>query len=343
MKISRKCDVCLVDYEYESGQKSKYCSPSCRTSSYNQRKISGIEGIDYVVCEICNLKFREINNDHLRDKHNISCDEYDNLYGTGKRTSEKTKSNKNTLSSIMSPEMSQKLSNSHKIQNYILKYGEIDGHDKYNKMINNKKYKNGHQSYIDKYGVDGLSKFREVQLKKGVTLNNQIKLYGIDSGTKKYIEWKEKQKIKNTLSYYIKTFGQESGLLKWMQKNDNISIANSKIDKSKRGDFIRYVIDVNKFTRISLNIHDILLKELRGKKEGYDLDHLVSKIDGFKNNIPPYIIGHISNLKIVKDSYNRKKQHKSDIDIQEILDKYELDTVYKSIVGNIIEIRSNFP
>jgi cell division protease FtsH len=38
------------------------------------------------------------------------------------------------------------------------------------------------------------------------------------------------------------------------------------------------------------------------------LNELLVQLDGFKNNIPSYIIGHISNLKIVDSSYNRKKQ-----------------------------------
>ena len=48
---------------------------------------------------------------------------------------------------------------------------------------------------------------------------------------------------------------------------------------------------MNKYTRLSLNNYNIDNIELRGNYFGYDLDHIYSKINGFKNGIPAYIIG----------------------------------------------------
>ena len=338
-KSTRKCDICGKEYEYDSKQKSKYCSDSCRTFAFKQRRIKGDINSDYVICKICSYKFKEINNDHLMDRHGITCEEYDRIYGQNERISEKTRNKKNTLSVLMNSELSKKLSNSHKLDNYIKKYGDIDGPLKYKDMLDRKKYKNGLKSYIDKYGEDlGIVKFKETQSKKGVTLENQIKLHGLDIGTDNYDKWKKIQKIKNTLPHYIEKYGDEVGLEKWLRKNDKISLANSKINLNERKEYIDYVTDVNRFTRLSLNQNTIIMIELRGLKHGYDLDHMVSKIDGFNNNVPPYIIGHFSNLIIINSSLNRSKRHKSNKEISYITEECEKDIKYMNIVNKLKNI-----
>lgn len=332
----KNCDICGKLYKYDTRQKiSKYCSIRCRGISQRQKSIKGELNIDYVICEICGFKFKEINNDHL-SLHNISCMDYDKIYGYNKRVSEKTKRNKNTLGSMMSPELSSKLSKSHKLDSYIEKYGEIEGNNRYNEIIKNMTYKNGISSYLDKYGLeDGLKIFENIQKKKAINIENQIKKHGEELGLIKYNNWLDKQKNKNYLHFFTEKYGYEIGLKKWIEKNDKISLANSKIRKENRKEFSNYIIEVNKFTRISLNCNNLLNIELRGDE--FDLDHMVSKVDGFKNKIPTYIIGHISNLKIVDRSYNRKKQHKSDINFSYIIEKYENDLNYKKLVNDILE------
>lgn len=334
--VKRNCNNCNIEYEYDSRQKNpKYCSNKCRGIFKRQSKIIGDIGIDYVICKICSLKFKEINNDHLSE-HNINSLEYDKIYGNGLRTSSITSKRKNTIGIIMNNEFSKKLSDSHKIENYIKKYGKVDGPIKYNNMIKNKTYKNSVDSYIDKYGESGYDIFNEVQLKKVISLKNQIKKHGNIEGEIKYKNWLYKQKFKSTIYYFIDKYGELEGIEKWMIKNNNISVANSKILKSEKSDFSKYILDVNKFTRISISIHDLLNINLRGRENGYDLDHRVSKIYGFKNKIPAYIIGHISNLNIVTISYNRKKQHRSDIDLNIVKDRFEIDIEYKKIIEKII-------
>ncbi len=328
------CEVCNNVYEHDYSQKSKYCSQKCRGIAYRQRNIIGTEGIDFVVCKVCELKFKEINNDHI-SQHNLTCDEYDSQFKSP-RTSEKTKLNKNTLEKLMNEDFSKKLSYSHTLENYKNKYGESEGEKKFNEMKKNKKYRNGKQSYIDKYGeIRGREIYDDVQSKKRITLNNMIIKYGNVDGSKRYEKWKNLQKIRNLLSFFVEKYGHEVGLEKWLNKNNKISISNSKIDRVDRDDFKNYIFDVNKYTRISLRLNQLDGIELRGQKNNYDLDHIMSKIDGFKNNIPPHIIGHISNLRIIPSYENRKKQHKSELDINELLQKYDSDQLYKNLVLEI--------
>ena len=109
----------------------------------------------------------------------------------------------------------------------------------------------------------------------------------------------------------------------------------SKIDESLRCEYKNFCILVDKLTRISLQLYDLENIKLRGFKYGYDLDHRVSKINGFKNNIEPHFIAHISNLQIVTSSINRTKQHNSNLDINYILNETNNDEKYLGIIKDI--------
>ena len=331
--MKNKCLFCGCDIEKTSNQNKKFCSPNCRARNSSQKKIIGIEGVDYVICKICGLKFKEINADHLF-LHNISKECYDELYGN--RTSLKTKERKNTLERLLTPEFSKKLSYSHTINNYIEKYGEEKGVAKHKERNNNMQKCKTLEYYVEKYGeIIGTKKFKDTQLKKAITIENLIKKHGEEVGTEKYNNWKIKQKNKNSIKYYIDKYGYEIGLEKWFKKNDKISEANSKIPKHMRKKYTEYCYKVNKFSRISLQLHELENINLRGVINGYDLDHKVSKINGFKNNILPEIIGHISNLAIITMTENRKKQHNSSEKIEEITIKFEKDKQYQDIIEKL--------
>lgn len=56
---------------------------------------------------------------------------------------------------------------------------------------------------------------------------------------------------------------------------------------------------------------------------GYHVDHIVSMSDGFKNNIEPEIIGSIHNLRMLLGRDNIMKGPKSDMSVNELLNKME--------------------
>lgn len=58
-------------------------------------------------------------------------------------------------------------------------------------------------------------------------------------------------------------------------------------------------------------------------QETYHLDHMFSISDGFKENIPPYIIGHISNLIMLPASDNLSKSGKSSVTKEELFSKFD--------------------
>lgn len=53
------------------------------------------------------------------------------------------------------------------------------------------------------------------------------------------------------------------------------------------------------------------------------LDHVYSIHDGFHNNVPPEIIGSHINLRILSGPANRKKSHKSDITLEQLMELYK--------------------
>ena len=145
----------------------------------------------------------------------------------------------------MSEETSLKLKKSHYLPAYIEKYGKIIGTEKYYEKISNVTKCKKMDYYIDKYGkVEGEKIFNEIQEKKKISLENMIKKHGEDIGTEKYNSFLNKQKIKNTLSYFIEIYG-ESGIERWLSKNEKISLSNSIIENDKRTDFKKYLTLVN--------------------------------------------------------------------------------------------------
>lgn len=64
------------------------------------------------------------------------------------------------------------------------------------------------------------------------------------------------------------------------------------------------------------------LPRLQGLK-GYHLDHRFSVFEGFKNNIPPYVVANINNLQIVTGSDNITKGPLSSIGLYELLNDYK--------------------
>ena len=312
----------------------RYCENSFKKikKDKNLKKwLNKKENVDFVICPICNGKFKEINNFHLAF-HNLNAIEFDTIYPNNKRLSEII--DKNNFKNL-TKEMSDKLKRSHTLDNFIDKYGEDDGRRKFlerkENMIRCKKI----EYFIEKYGEsEGINFFNDVQKSRGVTLEKYINKYGEEEGTIKYEKYRETHKKSKSLNYFISLYGEEDGLKRWFEKNNKISKSHRKINIEQLKEFELYKLNVDKFTRLSLQMNNMNNIDKRGKK--FHLDHKYSKADGFLNNIPPEIVGHISNLEIVDQHYNSSKQHKSDIDIEIISEKFNIDFPYQERCKNLL-------
>lgn len=86
--------------------------------------------------------------------------------------------------------------------------------------------------------------------------------------------------------------------------------------------FEQYNKKVRMLTSINYRKNKIIIDPFNLKSKLYHVDHIYSIADGFRNNIDPKIISSVHNLRIVDSEYNLKKGSKSDISIEDLLEKY---------------------
>jgi len=142
--------------------------------------------------------------------------------------------------------------------------------------------------------------------------------YGVDnprqiSGMTKRIEetFIEKYGYKNTFcDPNIRKKALESKNRKYLE-NTNLK------DKEL---YYFYVLKITKEQDIE-KLNNFHKRGRAGTKGAYHLDHKYSIIEGFRNNIPPYIIGNINNLEMIPAKENISKQGKCSIEINEIMHK----------------------
>jgi DNA-binding transcriptional MerR regulator len=83
MKI-KKCEICNKEFKVTCG--SKFCSLECKKIADNKRYknsnlarhklYNGIEGEDYIICKICNMKVKRVYGQHLKFIHKTTTSEY---------------------------------------------------------------------------------------------------------------------------------------------------------------------------------------------------------------------------------------------------------------------------
>lgn len=72
------------------------------------------------------------------------------------------------------------------------------------------------------------------------------------------------------------------------------------------------------FTEQNWKRHFDIINPLRLNRSLNALDHIYSIQEGFRNNIPPYIIGHYSNLRVITFSENSKKGMRCDKSLEQL-------------------------
>jgi len=131
------------------------------------------------------------------------------------------------------------------------------------------------------------------------------------------------QRISNTVKKYAK-FAKETGLkYKQINKKLKTQINNGSImNPAAKSDFEKYKLLVRKITDRQ-ELCELENIEKRGRidlrADCYHLDHKYSIKEGFKNYIPPYIIGSIYNLAMIPHRENCSKQDKCSLSLNELI------------------------
>lgn len=149
---------------------------------------------------------------------------------------------------------------------------------------------------LQKIGEDGISGFRRNALAVAASRREPD---GSFRGTERMVKTKRSKKNERGQDIYmqaaiktaIKRFGTYAGL-------------------KDKPEFKIYRYYVDRITKMQ-PLHTLKNFEKRagyGKsKDPYQVDHKFSVVQGFLNNIPPYIIGHISNLEMLPSEKNNSK------------------------------------
>lgn len=86
-----------------------------------------------------------------------------------------------------------------------------------------------------------------------------------------------------------------------------------------------YYLEVAKHTERSWLLHHDRINPSglsRGRMQ-YHIDHRYSRIDGYRNGVPPEVIGHWTNLQMLHYSENASKNRNSDITLEQLMESYE--------------------
>lgn len=82
-------------------------------------------------------------------------------------------------------------------ENFIKRYGSEEGLAKWNSYCERQAYTKSKQRYIDEYGINGEKIFENINKLKKHNLENYIRKYGKEKGSKKYKEYVSNVKITN--------------------------------------------------------------------------------------------------------------------------------------------------
>lgn len=158
------------------------------------------------------------------------------------------------------------------------------------------------EGMIRNHGVDHNMKLQICLEKRVETFN---KNYGVNHPAKSELEKKKRNiKIPESQSKRRAT-NEKSGA--WVKLED----------KSKKEIYYRTVWYFTNKNNLNL-LENYHLRNHSSIKNSYSLDHKYSISEGFKNNIPPYIIGNIANLEFIPISENSKKNSKCSISLDDL-------------------------
>lgn len=105
------------------------------------------------------------------------------------------------------------------LEQQIKLYGVIEGTKRYQEYCLKQAESNTYEYKNKKYGMTK-KEFKEYNLSRAITLQNQIKKYGEEEGLKRYQEYCNKQRYSCSPNYFIEKYGIEDGLEKY-NKFDN--------------------------------------------------------------------------------------------------------------------------
>jgi len=172
------------------------------------------------------------------------------------------------------------------------------------------------QTNIERYGGEN-SFCDNKRVKAGMQ-----KKYGVDHPYE-LDEFVQKKKDTNIKKYGTENVSQNKTI---KNKKFNTRVSNGySIPKEQWDSRDLYYSEIESYTNKSWaeNFYKIENKDNLRRSNTAHLDHIYSKHEGFINDIPPEIIGHWSNLRLITREQNCRKHSKSDKSLKQLLEDYK--------------------
>jgi hypothetical protein len=87
-------------------------------------------------------------------------------------------------------------------------------------------------------------------------------------------------------------------------------------------EYLAYRKAVTKFTNLAVIVNKDFIPNINSRNRENHLDHIFSVKYGFLNGIDPEVIGHWTNLRVITSGDNCSKQARCDTSIEELFEKY---------------------
>lgn len=228
----QKCRLCGKDIFYNNVSFSGVCSDKIRikggTSHLSLKNING--KIYYIsVCEACMRRmFPELKYKNLSRIYNIPTKYAQYAFD------------------VPDEEMHTKLRELcvRSKESFNAKYGIGEGQIRWENYLEKQRITNTFEYKHEKYGMS-LEKYNEYNKSRACTLENFVKRYGNEEGTKRWHDYCYREAYTNSLNYYIDKYGNE-GETKWnaMVKSKHTN-GYSKISQGLFNELMKYDILAN--------------------------------------------------------------------------------------------------
>jgi hypothetical protein len=166
---------------------------------------------------------------------------------------------------------------------------------------------------IEQYGTDGIMSLDEFKEKSRQTQFE--KFGGWYTGTE---EHHQRQAASNLERYGYEYSFQSAEIQEKAYLSKNGCTREEYLEKLPAIEAYRN--EVWKYTNMQ-DIQSLEHSDKRGRKK-YHLDHQYSIIEGFRNDVPPEVIGNICNLRFIPGKINRQKNSDCSITLEQLYEAY---------------------
>lgn len=174
------------------------------------------------------------------------------------------------------------------------------------------------QTNLVRYGTEHAS---QSQIFRDRVINTCLEKYGTDN-VFKVDQIKNKQIQTIVDKYGVTNVSKNPDILK---KINDVHVAQGRRRADHlRSDLEKYRLAVKAITARSYHDYYYLINpdNLPRSRYQYHVDHIYSVEEGFKNNVPPEVIGHYTNLRMMWHLDNCRKNTKCHITLEQLMKNY---------------------